>query len=51
MHDLYVLTKIKFANQTMAIYGNYSVAQYVLSLYILAVCYYLFPMQAGLVYL
>ena len=34
MHDVYVLTKLKFANQTMAIYGDYSVAQYVLSLYI-----------------
>ena len=33
MHDLYVLTKLNFANQTMAIYGDYSVAQYVLSLY------------------
>ena len=28
-----------FANQAMAIYGDYSVAPYVLSLYILAVCY------------
>ena len=34
MPDLYVLTKLNFANQTMAIYGDYSVAQYVLSLYI-----------------
>ena len=26
MHDLYVLTKLNFANQTMAIYGDYLVA-------------------------
>ena len=41
-----------FANQAMAIYGDYSVAPYVLSLYILAVCYKAFVRkQAGLVYL
>ena len=47
MHNLYVLTKLKFANQTMAIYGDYSVAQYVLSLYTLAVYYELSLRKQG----
>ena len=46
MHDLYVLTKLKFANQTMAIYGDYSVAQYVLSLYTNRVLL-IFPYASG----
>jgi len=46
MHDLYVLTKLNFANQTMAIYGDYSVAQYVLSLYTNRVLL-IFPYTSG----
>ena len=46
MHDLYVLTKLKFANQTMAIYKDYSVAQYVLSLYTSRVLL-IFPYASG----